>query len=1019
MDFQPRHDNAANEAADAGQHPKVKLTALKAPGKTLAKQYHRDAAGRITKRPYDNAAEFLATVHEVDGIDGLAALLERVSRQRDTCVIRGEPNQWHPGPGQRTFRLLRAERSYASPDGRRVKADLSPDGAAEQRRLVEAGELYPTCWLPMFKAQASRVVMIDFDHVKAPGGLEWRNDLVFTADHLRSLLPAEFHDVCCWYQATGSAADPTKADLGGDEIRMRFAFVLSDGVTTRGLERLLEGSGADPATFRPVQITYVARPVFTGGLIDPMPVRSGVLAGLEDVVQVPAHVLAEPEAEERPFTDCDPAASADGLGLLPSPKLDRALERMAEDGGAAGTVRNGLIACVFGYIEDVGRDRVDVTALTAALEAAAGQFRSDAEVAAYGIGNIIAWCLQHTPAGAAEDFDEMLAGLGAAGGKSDDDMPAGGAGAKAQGAAADEGAGWKAKLNAKIAAMNERYFVTLLGGKVVIASRTRDEQLKRERLVYSSAADLRLLYGNVYVQTGVTKNGTQQDGSEKTAPVYAPLGRHWLSSAKRRTYDGGMALIPRGTVPEGVYNLWRGWGVEPKPGAWPVLADLLLNVICSGNQAHYEWLTGWMAHCVQRPEKQAEVAFVMRGKKGIGKGSFAKIMQAFFRSHHVHVSHGKHLTGHFNAHLADCLFLFLDEALWAGDKAGEGVLKTAITEDALQIEPKGVDTFMVPNRLKIAVSGNEKWVVPASEDERRFFVLDVSPHRKGDKAYWTAVNAAIEGDECGALLSHLLKLDISDFDHRNPPHTAALGSQKLKSADSVAKFWLDCLGEGVVLGAGGDEWPAQVQTELLHDAYVARAKRHGERYPVSAAEMAARLVELCEGCAFHNKRPAGKTSGSRKRVYVLDTLDAHRTAFLAAMNIDPEHHTWPAAESDAGEGSRGAEEGVQGGAAEKPSDPAGRSRGSRGAGHPHRENGESSQPAPEEENVSFPPTPLDPLDPLDKARKHAGLRRGDVRTPAGPPWTPDPFAGLEGTLHHTAGCVASDGYDPLDLTGIV
>ena len=58
-------------------------------------------------------------------------------------------------------------------------------------------------------------------------------------------------------------------------------------------------------------------------------------------------------------------------------------------------------------------------------------------------------------------------------------------------------------------------------------------------------------------------------------------------------------------------------------------------------------------------------------------------------------------------------------------------------------------------------------------------------------------------------------------------------------------------------------------------------------------------------------------------------------------------------------------------------------------------------------------------DPLDKARKHAGLRRGDVRTPAGPPWTPDPFAGLEGTLHHTAGCVASDGYDPLDLTGIV
>jgi hypothetical protein len=564
----------------------------------------------------------------------------------------------------------------------------------------------------------------------------------------------------------------------------------------------------------------------------------------------------------------------------------------------------------------------------------------------------------------------------------------------------------------------------MVGGKVVVAHLERDPDLKHDQLMFTSAEGLKLLYGSTYVQTSVRKDGTDQDGAPKMVPQYSSLGNYWLGSTKRRTYAGGMALIPRGCVPEGVYNLWRGWGVDPKPGKWGTLAEFLLNVVCSGNQAHYKWLIRWMARCVQLPEKQAEVAFVMRGKKGIGKGSFAKIMQAFFRSHHVHISNARHVTGNFNAHLADCLFLFLDEALWAGDKSGEGVLKHAITENALPIERKGIDAVMMPNRLKIAISGNEKWVVPASEDERRFFVLDVSPHRKADKPYWVQVNAAIEGDECGALLDYLLKLDISDFDHRNPPHTAALGSQKLKSADSVAKFWLDCLGEGVVLGAGGDEWPAQVQTELLHDAYVARAKRHGERYPVSAAEMAARLVELCEGCAFHNKRPAGKTSGSRKRVYVLDTLDAHRTAFLAAMNIDPEHHTWPAAESDAGEGSRGAEEGVQGGTAEKPSVSAGRSRGSRGSGHPHRENGESSQPAPEgREDVSFPPTPLDPLDPLDKARKHAGLRRGEVRTPAGPPWTPDPFAGLDGTPHHTANghpfAAAPDGYDPYDLTGIV
>jgi hypothetical protein len=205
-----------------------------------------------------------------------------------------------------------------------------------------------------------------------------------------------------------------------------------------------------------------------------------------------------------------------------------------------------------------------------------------------------------------------------------------------------------------------------------------------------------------------------------------------------------------------------------------------------------------------------------------------------------------------------------------------------------------------------------------------------------------------------------------------------------------------------------------VRTELLHDAYVDYAKRHGERRPVTSAEMAARLVQLCEGCAFRNKRPSGKTTGSRGRVYMLDTLGAYRNAFLAAMKIDPEHYPWPADES---EGSRGAEEGVQEGPPEKPSNGAAQSRTSRGPGapdHPRTENGEGCQrQAGGGDFVSSSDIPLDPLDPLDKARKHAGLGMGKAGTPRGPSWTPDPFAGLDGTLHHTAG------YDPYDLTDLL
>src|SRR4051794_6619216 len=161
----------------------------------------------------------------------------------------------------------------------------------------------------------------------------------------------------------------------------------------------------------------------------------------------------------------------------------------------------------------------------------------------------------------------------------------------------------------------------------------------------------------------------------------------------------------------------------------------------------------------------------------------------------------------------DALFLFLDEAFWGGDKQGEGVLKTLITEDCVQIEPKGVDSFQMPNRLKIMMASNNNWVVPASEDERRYFVLDVSDAKKGDRAYWKALHAALDGGEREAFLAYLLNLSLADFEIRDVPHTKGLDRQKLASADSVTAFWYDCLLEGAIVGAGEAEWPDDIVTQ--------------------------------------------------------------------------------------------------------------------------------------------------------------------------------------------------------------
>ena len=300
-----------------------------------------------------------------------------------------------------------------------------------------------------------------------------------------------------------------------------------------------------------------------------------------------------------------------------------------------------------------------------------------------------------------------------------------------------------------------------------------------------------------------------------------------------------------------------------------------------------------MARTVQHPDVHAEVAVVLRGPKGTGKGTLAQILYRLFRHHAMQISNPAHFTGRFNGHLVDVLFLFVDEAFWAGDRVGEGTLKALVTEPTIPIEPKFVNLFQVPNRLKILVASNADWVVPATADERRYFVLDVAGTRKGDRAYFNALYHAIEGAELPAFLDYLLGLDLSEFDFRNPPHTAALNAQKLAGADSLIRYWLDCLTNGEIVGTDGNDWPDDIVARLLHEAYVEYAHDHGDRQPLTAHHMAEKLAKLMPGKILRRIRPQKPhRNNQRPTRYALESLHMSRAAFLEAMRI--ESHTWPA-----------------------------------------------------------------------------------------------------------------------------
>jgi Family of unknown function (DUF5906) len=276
-----------------------------------------------------------------------------------------------------------------------------------------------------------------------------------------------------------------------------------------------------------------------------------------------------------------------------------------------------------------------------------------------------------------------------------------------------------------------------------------------------------------------------------------PVAEEFMELARR--YNGLVFAPGKGPAVNGCLNLWQGFAVKPAPGEWPLMRRHIEEVLANGDKKVADYILKWSAWSVKHPGEQAEVALAFIGGRGTGKGVFGRAMVQIFGTHGLHIAHSKHLVGAFNRHFLHCALLFVDEAFWAGDKQGEGALKALITEPTLTIEPKGVDLFTVRNCLHVIMASNEDWIVPAGADERRFAAFRVSDARRGDKAYFDALNAELENGGLAAMLHDLLAMDLGDWHPRqNVPQTRALLDQKIESLRGIDRVIADIAHEGSV-----------------------------------------------------------------------------------------------------------------------------------------------------------------------------------------------------------------------------
>jgi hypothetical protein len=428
-----------------------------------------------------------------------------------------------------------------------------------------------------------------------------------------------------------------------------------------------------------------------------------------------------------------------------------------------------------------------------------------------------------------------------------------------------------------VAKMNEHHAVIFLGGKARVMTERYDKVFGRWVLSFSTYNDIREFYSDHQIALDASEPDRTQG-----------IGLLWLIHPLHRKYLG-ITFAPDGKVPDDHYNLWRGFGVEPKAGDWSLLNEHLFDNICQQDGDLYSYVMGWKATAVQYPAEPAGVALVLRGRQGTGKGVFAREFGSLFgQQHFLQISNVKHLTGTFNSHLRDTLLLFADEVFCSGRKSDEAEMKRLITEPTLAIEAKYRDLAVARNMLHVIIASNESWVVPAGPHERRFCVLDVGEAHIQDGPYFSAISKQMRDGGRQAMLYDLLNYDLSKFDIRKAPATRALQDQKEMSMKPAERWWYEKLWDGQLMPADNG-WTREVRRDYLCSNFMTSMDEAGVRAGgMSAVTSLGMLLDrMLHGAVHDSRRLVG---GARVRFWHFPPLAEARAMFDKAMGqIKP----WP------------------------------------------------------------------------------------------------------------------------------
>ena len=248
----------------------------------------------------------------------------------------------------------------------------------------------------------------------------------------------------------------------------------------------------------------------------------------------------------------------------------------------------------------------------------------------------------------------------------------------------------------------------------------------------------------------------------------------WLKWPMRRevgrlTYEPGAKRIIEGETPrKSKYNIWQGWGCEPKKGSVQPFLDLIDHLFTGSTDAEREWFLKWLAYPLQHPGTKLFTAAVIHGTRhGTGKSLLGYTMGRIYGKNFAEISE-KDLHSSFNEWSEAKQFVLGDDVTGSNRRQDADMLKKLITQQELRVNMKFLPTYVVPDCINYLFTSNHPDAFFLEDDDRRYFIHEVIVGPLGEEFY-DKYMAWLNNGGAANMFYYLLHLNLKGF---NPAATA-------------------------------------------------------------------------------------------------------------------------------------------------------------------------------------------------------------------------------------------------------